>query len=594
MQGRRGGTEIAGSANGPGLTGTAEALQPTAMAISADIIQRARQDYLNALPIAAAVIVQDSGLPQVSAANEQYELLNSISLNGYLAHNGDSRALIDREPLRAEANEFLGSGEEARQFAWYDGSGVGGRHFIVRLARLSLSADQVSRCILSLVDRTAEVENERSLRAEMLHDSLTGLPNRVAFNEALETVIAGTDQGTMGFAVLVADLTRFSRINESMGSTAGDELIIAVARRMVSTLRGGDILARIGGNEFAILLKLNDGPGDALHAAKRIHSTLSSPFRLVDMQIQVDCAIGCALMNDQIGGAEDLVRNAQFALKRAKQSGRVEVFQPGEVSAARRRFSLETALRRAIEQDALNLVFHPLIDLQSGKVAGFEALARWTHPDHGLILPSEFIPVAEESGLIVQLGRWALNRAACTLAEWDARHGAPLPLHVAVNVSAIQLARDDVASAVKEALEQSGISGNRLTLELTESAIVADPERATRTLQGLKKLNARIAMDDFGTGYSSLAYLQRLPIDILKIDRSFVTGMLGDRDSVAIVRAVLSLADALGMDATAEGIETVELAQTLAALGCAYGQGYYFAKPLPADEAYAYWLSHDG
>jgi len=594
MRAKRRRSELAEMAIEPDVDGAEPVVAPPPSPIAADIIQRARQDYLNALPIAAAVIVNDDSTPLVSAANEQYELLNSISLNGYLAHNGDSRALIEREPLRNEVISFLLSTEEAKQFAWYDGTGVGGRHFIVRLARLALSADQISRCVLSLVDRTAEIENERSLRAEMLHDSLTGLPNRVAFNESLDSAIADLAPGELNFAVLVADLTRFSRINESMGSIAGDELIITVARRMVSTLRGGDILARIGGDEFAILLKLNDGPGDALHAARRIQSTLSTPFRLMDLEIRVDCAIGCALMNEQVGNSEDLVRNAQFALKRAKQSGRVEVFQPGEASAARRRFSLETALRRAIENDALSMAYQPLINLQTGKVAGFEALARWEHPEHGFISPAEFIPVAEESGLIVQLGRWALRKATSTLAEWDSLNGKPLPAYVAVNASAIQLARDDVADAVRDALERSGLSGDRLTLELTESAIIADPERATRTLQGLKDLDTRIAMDDFGTGYSSLAYLQRLPIDILKIDRSFVTGMLGDRDSVAIVRAVLSLADALGMDTTAEGIETVELAQTLAALGCACGQGYYFARPLKPEDAYAYWRERDG
>ena len=595
MQARRNRREVAVEASGPVPAGTGGVRASPVMAASADIILRARQDYLNALPIAAAVIVSEDDHAFVSAANEQYELLNSISLNGYLAHNGDSRALLDREPLRGEAVAFLGSTEEARQFAWHDGTGVGGRHFVVRLARLGMSADNIRRCVLSLIDRTAEIENERSLRAEMLHDSLTGLPNRVSFNESVEAAIAADESAAgMGFAVLVADLTRFSRINESMGSIAGDELIITVARRMVSTLRGGDLLARIGGDEFAVLLKLHEGPGDALHAARRIQATLATPFRLTDLEIRVDCALGCALMNDQVTGAEDIVRNAQFALKRAKSSGRIEVFQPGEASAARRRFSLETDLRRAIDNDALTLAFQPLINLQTGRVAGYEALARWDHPEHGAVSPTEFIPVAEESGLIVQLGRWALGKATATLAEWDRRHGAPLPVHVAVNVSAIQLARDDVAEAVQCALGASGLSGHRLTLELTESAIIRDPERAMRTLQGLKDLDTRIAMDDFGTGYSSLAYLQRLPIDILKIDRSFVTGMLGDRDSVAIVRAVLSLADALGMDTTAEGIETVELAQTLAALGCVCGQGYYYAKPLPSEEAFAYWLSRDG
>jgi len=568
----------------------------TANGDPAQIIQLARLDYLNALPIAAAVVVQDEdgGYPVVSVGNEQFELLNSISISGFLAQNDDAGALIEREPLRSRVRDFLNAREKSLQFDWHDGGGVGGRHFIVRLARLEAYADRELRCILSLVDRTAEIENERSLRAEMLHDSLTGLPNRVAFNEAIEAAITAEEEDGKGFAVLVLDLTRFSRINESMGSIAGDELIITVARRMVSALRAGDMLARIGGDEFGILLRLVNGPEEAAHAARRLQATMTAPFRLSDLEIRVDCAIGCALMNDQVTGAEDMVRNAQFALKRAKQSGKEEIYRPGEVTAARRRFSLETELRRAIENDALELAFQPLMNLQTGKVAGYEALARWPHATHGAISPVEFIPVAEESGLIVPLGRWALDAAARTMAAWDAKAGMALPIHVGVNVSAIQLARDDVAGVVKSALATYGLSGDRITLEVTESAIIQDPEGATRTLLGLKDLETRIAMDDFGTGYSSLAYLQRLPIDILKIDRSFVTGMLGDRDSVAIVRAVLSLADALGMETTAEGVETVELAQTLAALGCTCGQGFYFAKPLKPDDAYAYWLARQG
>ena len=288
---------------------------------------------------------------------------------------------------------------------------------------------------------------------------------------------------------------------------------------------------------------------------------------------------------------EELFRNAQFAVKQAKAAGKPQVYEPKEASAARRRFSIETELRRALDKDQLKLFYQPLIDLKSGEVAGFEALARWHHDDRGEISPAEFIPVAEESGLILTLGRWAMDRAATTLAEWDHEAGEALPAYVAVNLSAIQVARDDIAAVVQSALKSSGLDGNRLTLELTESSIVQDPVRAQRVFEALKALDATVAMDDFGTGYSSLAYLQRLPIDVLKIDRSFVTGMMVDPDSVAIVRAVLSLAEALGMSTTAEGVETVELATTLATLGCASGQGYYFSRPLEADAALDYWRS---
>jgi EAL domain-containing protein (putative c-di-GMP-specific phosphodiesterase class I) len=317
---------------------------------------------------------------------------------------------------------------------------------------------------------------------------------------------------------------------------------------------------------------------------------MAAPFKLSDLEIRVECAIGLALM--QAGDdAEELFRNAQFAVKQAKQAGTPQVYEPKQATEARRRFSIETELRRALDKDQLKLFYQPLIDLKSGEVAGFEALARWNHEDRGEISPTEFIPVAEESGLILQLGRWAMHKAADTLAEWDRSACEKLPIYVGVNLSAIQVARDDVAAVVQSALKASGLSGDRLTLELTESSIVQDPARAQRVFDALKSLDATVAMDDFGTGYSSLAYLQRLPIDVLKIDRSFVSGMMVDPDSVAIVRAVLSLADALGMSTTAEGIETVELATTLATLGCASGQGFYFARPLEAEAALDYWKS---
>ncbi len=285
----------------------------------------------------------------------------------------------------------------------------------------------------------------------------------------------------------------------------------------------------------------------------------------------------------------ELFRHAQFAVKQAKLAGQPQIYEPRKATEARRRFSLETELRRAIETDQLNLFYQPLVSLRTGEVTGFEALARWVHEDRGEISPTEFIPVAEESGLILSLGRWAMDRATRALAEWDRSAGGTLPLYVAVNLSALQVARDDVPALVEAALRENGLAGNRLTLELTESSIVQDPDRATRVFHGLKALDTMLAMDDFGTGYSSLAFLQRLPIDVLKIDKSFVSQMMIDPDSVAIVRAVLSLADALGMSTTAEGIESVELATTLAALGCASGQGFHFAEPLRPEEAVDFW-----
>jgi diguanylate cyclase (GGDEF)-like protein len=559
----------------------------------AQMVEAARQDYIDALPIAAAVLcVGANGETYVDAANDHFCTLAGWGEDWRGNRTGQSDFLT-ASTIDDKLTAFLNSGENAQQFESHDGQLIGGRHYTVKLARLIASGSAIKRCLISLIDKTAQVETEKNLRAEMLRDSLTGLPNRLAFNERVEAILRSRDFKEGSYAVLVVDMTRFSRVNECMGAIAGDELLITFARRLFSALRTSDVLARTGGDEFAILMKLDKDVSDALQVAERVKSVLATPFRLSELEIRIDCAIGCALLTDKVEVAEEALRNAQFAMKRAKLSGNVQFYEPHQATAARRRFSIETELRRAIEGDQLKLAFQPLIDLPTGHVSGFEALARWDHEERGAISPSEFIPVAEESGLIVSLGRWALNAASQTLSDWDAKVGKPLPLYVGVNLSAIQIARDDVASAVSEALSGSGLDGSRLTLELTESAIVQDPQRATKVLEALKGLDARVAMDDFGTGYTSLAYLQRLPIDVLKIDRSFVTGMLGDRDSIAIIRAVLSLADALGMATTAEGIESEELARALTELGCTQGQGFFFARPLEPDAALAYWLARN-
>ena len=560
------------------------------------------RNLLDALPIPAAVVgLNGRGVLKLIDHNAKFdEVVATTGSAAMMAGNFQDCQQVEMASLM---EKFLADFNAPDELEFAHGDGVATRYYRIKLAPLSRCEKGRPRCLASMVDRTVEVQSEKALRAEMLRDSLTGLPNRLAFGEMIEAAESreiGSSGGEtvgkdgmvrpVGHAVLVVDMLRFSRINESMGSLAGDELLITFARRLISALRSGDRLARTGGNEFGIIVSLRNGIGDAMKAADRIQDVMTAPFKLSDLEIKVECAIGLAMMHEG-QEAEELFRNAQFAVKQAKAAGCPQVYHPEEASQARRRFSIETELRRALDKDELKLFYQPLIDLKSGQVAGFEALARWTHADRGEISPTEFIPVAEESGLILTLGRWAMDKAVQTLTEWDRQNGAPIPAYVAVNLSAIQVARDNIAEVVESALRSAGIGGDRLTLELTESSIVQDPGRAQRVFEALKALDATVAMDDFGTGYSSLAYLQRLPIDVLKIDRSFVTGMMVDPDSVAIVRAVLSLADALGMSTTAEGIETVELATTLATLGCSAGQGFYFAKPLEADAALAYWKS---
>ena len=545
-------------------------------------------DFINALPIAAGVFTLREGRLWVEVVNQTFCELSGCG--------GDPSQFAEkfRQYSEGEGGRFVRAylaepAEAPDEHELVDGDGAIHRAFTLKLAPLAPGADGAPRCLLSVVDRTPEVQAQRSLLAEMLRDSLTGLPNRLAFTEAIER--AGENLGQdVEYGVLVVDVLRFSRINESLGALAGDELLITFARRLMSALRSGDMLARTGGNEFGILVTLRHGIEDARIAAQRIRDVMQAPFRLCELEFRVECAIGIALMHEG-KESEELFRHAQFAVKQAKLAGRPQIYEPRKATEARRRFSLETELRRAIETDQLSLFYQPLVSLRTGEVTGFEALARWVHEDRGEISPTEFIPVAEESGLILSLGRWAMDRATRALAEWDRSAGGALPIYVAVNLSALQVARDDVPGFVEAALRENGLAGNRLTLELTESSIVQDPDRATRVFNGLKALDTMLAMDDFGTGYSSLTYLQRLPIDVLKIDKSFVSQMMIDPDSVAIVRAVLSLAEALGMSTTAEGIESVELATTLAALGCASGQGFHFAEPLRPEEAVDFWRS---
>lgn len=548
---------------------------------------------LNPLPIAAAVVTRSDGSADIVLANRAFKD-RQLMPGDALALDG---LLLDELVSIASRND---SGIAQRP--WMANDQLKTRRYDVTVARIEQDGLDWPHFLVSLIDRTSEIETHDSLRRETMRDSLTGLPNRAGFEELVETRLAEQAatgrppaSGSGNFAIIALDIARFSQINECAGSVVGDELIITVARRLIGRIRKTDIVARIGGNEFALFVPLRGSSQRELtRITNRIRDIFINPFRLSDLEIQIDGAIGIALSNGFTAECGNYIRQAQIALKRAKQTRQAEIYTPEELDRARRRFTLETELRKAIELDRLELYFQPVIDMSNGFVTGLEALARWKDPDYGMVSPVEFIPVAEECGLILPLGRWALDRACKVLNEWDVRAGEPLPLKVSVNISAAQFARDDVPNMVANILRANATRPERLCLELTESVVVSDPARAAKVMSALRGLNVSLAMDDFGTGYSNLAYLQQLPIDILKIDRSFVTDMLKERDKVAIVRAILSLATALGMETTAEGIETLEVAQTLAALGCSYGQGYYYARPVPADEAYDYVITRMG
>jgi diguanylate cyclase (GGDEF)-like protein len=452
--------------------------------------------WIDALPVPAALIRPLArGNFSLHASNAAFDRLG-LSPAGANAPIELRRAIERAERLP----------DDAQEFSCRLGEGVGARDLRGAIGLLPTESGDDTLFLLTLIDRTQEMMTERNLRRELVSDSLTGLPNRAGFEELVEQRSRSDEPAD--HAILLLDLARFSRINEHIGPLAGDELIITVARRLKSSLRSGDILARSGGDEFAISTRIAGGRADVREMARRIRGCFDHPFRIGELKVSVDCALGCAIQPAIDTDIADQIRHAQIALKRAKQTDRIEIYEPEAAMLSDNRFGLETELRNAIEEDRLRLAFQPLIELASGRVAGFEALARWDNSDGNAVSPTEFIPVAEDSGLIVPLGQWVIGRAAKVLAAWDRENGGkPVECYFSVNVSAIQLVRDDVATVVRQALAAHGIGGERLMIELTESAIIGDPDLALSVLSELKALDARIAMDDFGTGYSNLAYL---------------------------------------------------------------------------------------
>jgi diguanylate cyclase (GGDEF)-like protein len=414
-----------------------------------------------------------------------------------------------------------------------------------------------------------------------LHDPLTGLPNRALFHARLNDEISHAHRRDAPFAVLVCDLDRFKTINDTMGHAAGDLLLRICADRLQASVREGDMVARLGGDEFAIILHRAERPDVANVIAERIVAAIEEPFEIEGRNIAVGISVGFAISDAAGTNADGLVRNADLALYRAKAEGRntYRCFELGMDVVAAESIMLEHELREAVRRRDFVLHYQPVLDLTDNAVCGFEALMRWQHPTRGALSPDLFIPLAEESGLIVILGEWAL-REACRQAKLWPKH-----LRMAVNVSAIQFRHPGrLQRSVVAALAASGLEPARLELEVTESVLIQDADSVIACLSNLRELGVRIALDDFGTGYSSLAYLRRFPFDKIKIDRSFVRE-IDDPQTAAIVAAVVGLGARVGADVTAEGVETSDQRRQVHAAGCTQLQGFLFGRPLPADEA---------
>jgi diguanylate cyclase (GGDEF)-like protein/PAS domain S-box-containing protein len=444
--------------------------------------------------------------------------------------------------------------------------------------------------VVNYRDVTERKTFEERLKRQAFHDPLTELPNRALFMNRLGHALIRAERSEKSAAVLFLDLDNFKIINDSMGHEAGDRLLVMVAERLRGCLRAEDTAARFGGDEFTVLLGGVGDASDAVRVANKITRALSAPFTLEAREVFVSTSIGIALGTSGYERPTDVLRNADLALYRAKASGRAtyEIFDPFMNIAALERLDLESDLRRAIEQGEFAVHYQPQLELATGRLAGWEALMRWMHPERGPIPPAAFLPVAEETGLIAQIGGLVLEEACRRAKEWQDEAPAEFPLKMSVNISARQLQRPDgLLDGLSRTLRETGVAPGSLVLEITESMLMGDAEHNVDVLGRLQDLGVCIAVDDFGTGYSNLAYLKRFPVDYLKVDKSFVDGLGESPEDTAIVEAVISLSRALGMQTVAEGIETTGQADLLRTLGCELGQGYYFSEPLPAHEAYA-------
>ena len=452
----------------------------------------------------------------------------------------------------------------------------------------------VDGIVVNYRDITTRKTLEEELRRQAFHDALTGLANRALFADRLEHALSRTRRFGHPIAVLFLDLDDFKTVNDSLGHGEGDQLLIAVGERLVGAMRAGDTIARMGGDEFAVLVEDPADAGAPVEVAQRLLATLDAPFERGAKELFVHASVGVAVSTSKSQTADELLRNADVSMYTAKSNGknRVEVFKPSMHAAALARLALKGDLERALERGEFVLLYQPIIHLGTVQIAGVEALLRWHHPRRGVVGPTDFIPVAEETGLIIPLGRWVLEQACRQAKAWDV--DATRPLTMSVNVSGRQMQQPGFVDEVAQILALTGLQPARLTLELTESVLMQDAEAATATLDELKRLGVRLAIDDFGTGYSSLSYLRRFPIDELKIDRSFVASMGDGPEQTAVVLSIIKLAETLHLETVAEGIEEAGQLADLRTFGADLGQGFYFAKPLSPEAIATLLESEDG
>jgi diguanylate cyclase (GGDEF)-like protein/PAS domain S-box-containing protein len=462
-----------------------------------------------------------------------------------------------------------------------------------RGAVLRDQSGRVMRVSGALRDIQARKERELALVDRANHDELTGLHNRGWLHSRLKEALQlrENDNESSGFAVMFLDLDRFKLVNDSLGHHAGDRLLGSLSRRLAQCVRPGDSIARLGGDEFAVLVNGVLSADSAIRVAERVLSAMKSPFRIGELEVFVSGTIGIALSDAGFADAEDMLRAADTAMYHAKSQGpgSVSVFRRGMRSQARPRLHLESELHHALDRNEMELSFQPQVRLNDGVLVGFEALLGWRHPERGLLLPGEFIGIAEETGLIVDLGRWVFDRACQEAATWPAPPGDGKPPWLAVNLSPRQFAQPDIVEQLSGSLLRSGMNPRRMRLEIVESSLVDEGQGSSVTLERVKALGLRVDVDDFGKGYSSLSYLTRLPLDGLKVDGSFVAAVTTSEPDRKVVQSMVTLAHGLGLEVTAECVENLAQLEFLRTLGCDLAQGYLFARPMSGTEA-KHWI----
>jgi diguanylate cyclase (GGDEF)-like protein/PAS domain S-box-containing protein len=424
-------------------------------------------------------------------------------------------------------------------------------------------------------------------RVAGLHDTLTGLPNRTLFNEQLKRALKRVKKrSNYKFALLLLDLDRFANVNISFSHDCGDSLLIAISQRLEACLRCEDIIARMEGDEFAIFLDAINDKEDALRVCGRIEEILKAPFNMNGQDVFISASSGIVLSRKDYEQPEELLRDAHTAMRRAKSLGkaRYELFDPAMHTNAVALLQLDNSMRRAVNRNEFQLYYQPIISTATDKIAGFEALVRWQHPELGLVLPDDFIPMAEETGLIIQIGKIVLQRACSQMRKWQGLF-PQVPLFMSVNLSARQFTEPDLIEELDHILEETGLQPDRLKLEITESVIMENPQLAVSIFSRMRAMNISLLLDDFGTGYSSLGYLHDFPVNTLKIDRCFINGIGSENKDSEILRIIVMLANCLGLDVIAEGVETSDQLNRLRSIGCQYYQGYYFSKPIKEESA---------